>query len=220
MVDCTAFNRMRRYDASVHFNTVLGADDPNLVFLPPEATLFFFFELASLHSALGEDRLAVILLWRALGSTPSLPAGQDTAVVWSGLGRAACRLGKHHIAARAVSRARLLRERRVGEDTIEAATTYNNLACCLVEIDRQWEAMAYLELAVAILQAVVGQEHPRTQTAQRNFEKVRAAPKGIICEEPHIFIIPVKDDLRVRKRRKSRRRLTRTRSSSRAKSQK
>ena len=39
-----------------------------LFILGLQATVFFFCELASLHSALQEDELSGLLLWRALGS--------------------------------------------------------------------------------------------------------------------------------------------------------
>merc|ERR1719359_746967 len=92
-----------------------------------------------------------------------------------------------------MARARRIRERTIGEDTVETATSYNNLACCLVSLDRSLEAGALFELAGELLKVLLGHDHPRTQTALRNLEKSRTLKKHVSCEVPHIFSIPVQD---------------------------
>lgn len=183
----------RRYRPDTDFSQALGHLDEGGYKLPPEAGLFFLCELASLHSALHEDELALQLLWRARLYSERLPArNPDTAAVWCSLCRAAYYSGHHDIAARAASRARVIREETLGEDTVETATIYNNLACCLSALDRSLEAAAYLELAAEILRALAGEEHPRTQTALRNLDKARSARKHLSMQSPHLFSYPVK----------------------------
>lgn len=178
----------RRYSAKEDFKLALGDDNPDLAKLPPEAAIFFLYELASLHSAMREDELAAQLLWRARAPTDRLPASHpDTAVVWCGLGRLAYLGGAFEVAARSMWRGRKIRERTLGGDTVETATSYNNLACCFFALDRPQEALVHLELAEEILRVLAGEDHPRTQTTLRNLEKARAANKSLHAEVPNIF---------------------------------
>jgi tetratricopeptide (TPR) repeat protein len=187
-------NTGKVYDPQLHFASVCGEDDENIRHLVGEVNLFFFCELASLHSAIHEDELAAQLLWCARPYSDSLPSNHpDTAVVWCGMGRVAFHTGAYDIAARAMARARRIRERTVGQDTVEAATTYNNLACCFTALGRSLEAIALLELAGELFKVLLGHEHPRTQTALRNLDKTRSSQKHICCEVPHLFGIPVRD---------------------------
>lgn len=186
--------REKRYDPKTDFREAAGDDSEHLDQLPTEASLFFLCELASLHSAMHEDDLAARLLWRARRHSEKLPASHpDTAVVWCGLGRVAFHTGHFEVAAKVTSKARVVREHTLGGDTIETATSYNNLACCFSALDRPFEAAAFLELAAEILKELAGEEHPRTLTAMRNLEKAKAAPHKTILEIPHIFSIYVKD---------------------------
>jgi len=196
----------RVYDPHLHFATACGEDDENLRYLAAEVHIFFLCELASLHSAIHEDEMAAQLLWGALPYSERLPSNHpDTAVVWCGIGRVTFHIGSYDIAARAMARARRIRERTIGENTVETATTYNNLACCLTSLDRPLEAVALLELASELLKVLLGCDHPRTQTAVRNFEKARSSHKHIHCEVPHLFGIPVMDKWKlVKKVRKTR----------------
>merc|ERR1712187_692755 len=155
----------------------------------------FLCELASLHAALREDDLAIQLFWRARTHADALPAGHpDAAVVWCGLGRVAFHAGCQDLAARCLSKARRIREKSIGGDTIETATTYNNLACCLSYLGRVMEAVAHLELALEILRTLAGEMHPRTQVAVRNLAKVKSCPKNVVCEIPHLFTFPIYDE--------------------------
>lgn len=196
----------RRYTPKTDFALAAGDGDKDLVRLPPEAAIFFFCELASLHAAVREDDLASQLLWRARRPSDRLPGNHpDTAVVWCSFGRVAYLAGAFDVAARAISRGRHIRERTLGGDTVETATSYNNLACCFVALDRPVEALAYLELADEILRAVAGEDHPRSQTASRNLEKVRSMQKHWHCQVPHLFSFLVKDSRfkgKIRKKKK------------------
>lgn len=197
----------KQYNPRKDFPSAAGDGDPNLDLLPGEVALFFLCELASLHTAMHEDDQAATLLWRARSASDKLPGSHpDTAVVWGSLGRAAYRAGDFEVAARAMSKGRWIRERTVGGDTVETATSYNNLACCLAALDRPREALAFFELSEELLRVLAGEDHPRTQTALRNLEKARGIQKHLSCEVPHLFSYWVKDDLgKVKKKRRKRR---------------
>ena len=76
-------------------------------------------------------------------------------------------------ALRCYLKAREIREERLGGDTVDTATVYNNLGCCMYMLERNQEAMAYFELAQAILECELGPSHERTMTAQRNIMKAK-----------------------------------------------
>lgn len=210
----------RRYNPKNDFHFALGDGDEDLDLLPPQASVFFFCELASLHSALQEDELSGLLLWRALGSCKRLsPYDANAAMVWSGLGRVAFYSGSFEAAARLYMRARSIREKALGGDTIDTATAYNNLACCLAALDRPVEAAAFTELSVEILKELAGEDHPRTHTAMRNLGKVRTAPKKIAMEAPYLYSLPLRDftrALRSGRRKKKKKGRSKSRSSSRS----
>lgn len=196
----------RIYDPRLHFARACGDDDENMRHLVPEVNLFFLCELASLHSAIHEDDFAAQLLWRARPYSDALPSNHpDSALIWNGLGCVAYHVGCYDVAARSTSRARRIRENTIGENTVETATTYNNLACCLAALDRSLEAQAFLELAAELLKVLLGEDHPRAQTALRNLEKARSYDKHLKCEVPYLFGIPVKDRFRLSGKRLTRR---------------
>jgi len=211
----------RKYNPKTDFASALG-DQEDLERIPPQAALFFFCELASLHSAVQEDELSAQLLWRALEHSRRLPAQDaNSAMVWNGLGRVAFHIGRFEDATRLHMRARSIREKALGGDTIDTATSYNNLACCLAALDRHTEAAAFTELAVEILKELAGEDHPRTLTASRNLAKVRTAPKKMSLEAPHLFSLPLHDfTAALRGRRKKKKKKSRSGSSKSSKSRK
>lgn len=75
-------------------------------------------------------------------------------------------------ALRLYLKAREIREATIGGDTIDTATVYNNLGCCMFLLERNEESKAYLELSNAILECELGPEHERTLTSAKNINKV------------------------------------------------
>ncbi len=67
-------------------------------------------------------------------------------------------------ALRAYLTARNIREETLGGDTVDTATVYNNLGCCMLELERNDEANAYFELAEAIVEVEIGPDHERSLT--------------------------------------------------------
>merc|ERR1711959_812817 len=156
--------------------------------LPLEVNLFFYCEFASLHSALRQDELALRLLWRAKRYSDALPlAHPDTACVWSCIGRVAFHIGFYESAARAFLKVQQIRERTIGGNSVEAATAYHNVAVAFMELSRNREATAYLTLASALFDLLLGDSHPRTLTCRRNLAKARASKMNMRVEVPHLF---------------------------------
>lgn len=85
-------------------------------------------------------------------------------------------------ALRLYLKAREIREETLGGDTVDTATVYNNLGCCMFMLERNEEAKAYFELAQAILECELGPHHERSLTAARNVKKVN---KTVLNITPH-----------------------------------
>ena len=85
-------------------------------------------------------------------------------------------------ALRSYFEARNIREMRLGGDTVDTATVYNNLGCCMYQLERNQEANAYFELAFAILEFELGPNHERTLTVGRNLKKIKRTVLNIVPE--------------------------------------
>ena len=94
-------------------------------------------------------------------------------------------------ALRCYLQARETREERLGGDTVDTATVYNNLGCCMYMLERNQEAMAYFQLAAAILDSELGPNHERTLTANRNINKSKRTVLEIKPEFKNLWITAV-----------------------------
>lgn len=83
-------------------------------------------------------------------------------------------------ALRCYLKARKIREERLGGDTVDTATVYNNLGCCMYILERNQESKAYFELANAIMEAELGPNHERTLTTSRNQLKASKTKLDIV----------------------------------------
>jgi hypothetical protein len=194
----------RSYDPEVDFQQLCDDDDSGLLDnLKDEVNLFFWSELASLHTAIRQDELAVRLLWRGKRNADGLPQNHpDKATVWAGLGRVAFHHDEFDLAARSFLRVRFIREATIGGDTVESATSYNNVAVSLMAISRDREAVAYLQLSTALFRHLLGEQHPRTLTSERNLSKAKSGNMSTKLEVPHIFYIPHRDTVGITKKKK------------------
>mmetsp|Transcript_11225 Transcript_11225/g.25593 ORF Transcript_11225/g.25593 Transcript_11225/m.25593 type:complete len:462 (+) Transcript_11225:89-1474(+) len=184
----------RRYKPEKDFSSALGEGNKKLAWLPAEVRVYFLSELASLHSAMREEQRGLLIAWRARSMLSLLPPNHpDVAIVWACLGHIVYHMEDFELAARLFSRVRRIREKVAGENSVEAATAMNNLACCYSAMDRVVESLAHLELARELLHGQLSSDHPRVETIRRNLEISREARKGITCSVPCCFVIPVKD---------------------------
>lgn len=95
----------------------------------------------------------------------------DQAFAYCCLGSVMYHVDEPAWALRCYLKARKIREERLGGDTVDTATVYNNLGCCMYMLERNQECKAYFELANAIFEAELGPNHERTLTSFRNKKK-------------------------------------------------
>ena len=106
----------------------------------------------------------------------------DLAFAYCGLGSVLYHMEEPAWALRLYLRAREIREETLGGDTVDTATVYNNLGCCMMMLERNQEGKAYFELANAILECELGPQHERTLTSKRNINKVNKCALGVVPE--------------------------------------
>ena len=150
--------------------------------LKKEQDMFFILSIASVYESCGKDDLALNQYIEAqnLGLSPA--NHPDKAFPFCGLGSVLYHMEEPTWALRLYLKAREIRERSLGGDTIDTATVYNNLGCCMFMLERNEESKAYFELANAILECELGPQHERTLTSARNIKKVNRTVLGIVPE--------------------------------------
>ncbi|CAD8089476.1 unnamed protein product [Paramecium primaurelia] len=134
--------------------------------------LYFEFSKATVYESAGRDDLALVAYLNARQFSTKLPTNNpDKALAYCGLGSVFYNTEEYDWALRAFLKAREYRENSIGVDTVDTATVYNNLGCCMYMLERNKESYGYFKLAHAILESQLGQFHPRTLTAARNINK-------------------------------------------------
>jgi tetratricopeptide (TPR) repeat protein len=159
----------------------------NVELLRPEIELFFEMSLGSVYESAGKDLIALTAYVRALRGNMSKHNKlaynhPDEAFPYCGLGSVFYHMDEPAWALRCYLKARTIREDRLGGDTVDTATVYNNLGCCMFMLERNQEALAYFELSNAILECELGSHHERTLTSQRNIHKAKRTVLGITPE--------------------------------------
>ena len=146
-----------------------------------EQELFYELSIASVYESSGKDDLALNTYMKAKSLT--LPyTHPDKAFAFCGLGSVLFHMEEPAWALRLYLQARTIREDSLGGDTVDTATVYNNLGCCMYMLERNQEAKAYFELANAILECELGPQHERTLTSARNISKANKTVLGIVPE--------------------------------------
>jgi tetratricopeptide (TPR) repeat protein len=149
--------------------------------LKSEQELFYDLSIASVYESSGKDDLALSTYMKA--KAVKLPYNHpDKAFAYCGLGSVLFHMEEPAWALRLYLQARQIREETLGGDTVDTATVYNNLGCCMYMLERNQEAKAYFELANAILECELGPQHERTLTSARNISKANKTVLGIVPE--------------------------------------
>jgi tetratricopeptide (TPR) repeat protein len=106
----------------------LWREEEGVKTLRPEIELFFELSLGSVYESSGRDELA---LSKYLSSKEIKLAYNhpDQAFPYCGLGSILFHMEEPKWALRSYSKAREIREERLGGDTVDTATVYNNLGC-------------------------------------------------------------------------------------------
>ena len=133
--------------------------------LRPEQELYFEMSLGSIYESSGKDDIAMSCYMRAKAINRELSYNHpDQAFAFCGLGSVLYHIDEPAWALRCYLKAREIREERLGGDTVDTATVYNNLGACMYLLERNQESKAYFELAHAILDSELGPQHERTLT--------------------------------------------------------
>ena len=111
----------------------------------------------------------------------------DRAFPYCGLGSVLYHTDEPAWALRCYLAARQIREERLGGDTVDTATVYNNIGCCMFLLERNQEAKAFLELSNAIMDAELGPHHERTLTTARNCLKASKTQLNLVPEYKYLW---------------------------------
>jgi len=122
-----------------------------------------------------------------------VPNHPDLAFAFCGLGSVLYHLEEPAWALRLYLEARTHREKTLGGDTVDTATIYNNLGCCMFLLERNEEAKAYFELSNAIFECEVGANHERTLVTSRNLLKVSRTSLNHVPEYRQLWTTAILD---------------------------
>lgn len=104
-----------------------------------------------MFDSIGQDMIAFSKYYQAKGLADKLSFDNpDRALPFCGMGGALFSMEEYELSLRCFLKARELREKFIGEDTVDTATVYNNLGCCFMTLGRNREAMGYFKIAAAI----------------------------------------------------------------------
>ena len=147
------------------FGEVAPATEAKL--LRPEQELYFLMSLGSVYESSGKDEIAISCYMKAITEVKLEYNHPDQAFPYCGLGSVFYHIDEPAWALRCFLKAREIRELRLGGDTVDTATVYNNLGCNMYMLERNQESKAYFELASAIMDAELGPHHERTLTVSK-----------------------------------------------------
>jgi len=89
--------------------------------------------------------------------TDKLPlTSPDYALVYSNLGSLLIRLREYEWAFRCYWKAKMVREKTIGGDTIDTATIYNNLGVCCFYLQCFYASQAFFKLSYEIIKEKLG----------------------------------------------------------------
>jgi len=154
--------------------------------LRPELELYFEMSLGSVYESCGKDDIAMTCYMRATKITLS-HNHPDEAFPYCGLGSVLYHIDEPAWALRCFLKAREIREERLGGDTVDTATVYNNLGACMYMLERNQECKAYFELSNAIMDAELGPQHERTLTTARNILKANRTVQDVKVEYRYLW---------------------------------
>ena len=102
---------------------------------PYEKELYFEMSLGSVYESCGKDDIALSKYMNAK-NIKLAENHPDAAFAYCGIGSVMFHIAEPAWALRAYLKAREIREERLGGDTVDTATVYNNLGCCMYVLER------------------------------------------------------------------------------------
>lgn len=138
--------------------------------LPEQIQLFFEFSAGQIYESVGRDDYALqkYLNCKAIGERLEFN-NPDRALAFCGMGSVLYHMEEYKLASRCFLKAREIRETILGGDTVDTASVYNNLGCCMFFLGRIKESFSYFKLSQAIMEAELGMFHFRTHTVNLIF---------------------------------------------------
>lgn len=104
--------------------------------------LFFEFQRGSVYESAGRDDLALSSYLQAKSYGNKLPLNSpDRALAYAGLGLIFYNTEEWELALRSFLKAREYREKLLGIETVDTATIFNNLGCCMYVLERNQEVI-------------------------------------------------------------------------------
>ena len=101
-----------------------------------------------------------------------LQVDPDTALVYSYLGALFLKLNELEWSLRCYQKAKELREKTIGGDTLDTAAIYNNLGVVSFYMESFLPANSYFNLAYEITRSILGLRNPRTLFIKSNITKM------------------------------------------------
>lgn len=92
--------------------------------------------LGSIYESCGKDDIAITCYMKAIQEIKLVENHPDKAFPFMGLGSVFFHIDEPAWALRCYLQAREIRETRLGGDTVDTATVYNNLGCCMYMLER------------------------------------------------------------------------------------
>lgn len=129
--------------------------------LKPEIEIFFEISMGQVFEETNNLKTALKCFMKAK-SYDLYYNHPDKAFSYSVLGCVLIQMDMAELALKCFLKAREIREFTLGGDTVDTASTYNNIGVAMIVLERNEEANAFFELAYVILDTLLGAAHERT----------------------------------------------------------
>eukprot|EP00330_Aristerostoma_sp_ATCC50986_P004357 CAMPEP_0114593760 /NCGR_PEP_ID=MMETSP0125-20121206/15354_1 /TAXON_ID=485358 ORGANISM="Aristerostoma sp., Strain ATCC 50986" /NCGR_SAMPLE_ID=MMETSP0125 /ASSEMBLY_ACC=CAM_ASM_000245 /LENGTH=232 /DNA_ID=CAMNT_0001793261 /DNA_START=1316 /DNA_END=2014 /DNA_ORIENTATION=+ len=145
--------------------------------LPEEIQLFFEYSKGLVFESAGRDDYSLNLFLSCRNICEKLPFNNpDKALAYCGLGSTLFKTFDYEWSLRCFLKALEIREKVLGTESVDTATVYNNVGCCLMFLERIPEAHSYFEIAEAVFDLQLGPYHYRTAISKTNMDKCIKRP--------------------------------------------
>jgi len=145
--------------------------------IPDEILLFFDYAKGLVFESVSKDDYALNQFITCKGYIEKMPFNSaDRAIPYCGIGSVLYKTFDYKWALRSFLKALEIREKILGPQSVDTATMYNNVGCCMFFLERVEESYNYFDIAHAIFELELGPFHYRTLTAKRNLSKCKKYP--------------------------------------------
>ena len=126
----------------------------------------------------------------------------DRALPYCGMGEVLYNAEEYEFAARCFLKAREIREKLLGIESVDTATVFNNIGCCFFMEDRNKEALSYFKVSETVLKSELGDFHERSQTATENVHLCNRSFYENVPEYRKLWEVYEKDPFGKKKKKK------------------